>query len=137
MIRQVEPRSGLELVESALGCGLGVFECLRFAVRDQFLAPGRTEQLPADDGGAGAIGRQIEHQQLVVANHRVLGVVGADELRIGLPGDFSVLGHDVRLQMKTQIPTPAPSRKPVQTPAQYSLFTCKPPNTNKKEAKRK
>src|SRR6516165_9152697 len=34
-------------------------------------------------------------------------VVGADELRIGLPGDFSVLGNDVRLQMKTQIPTPA------------------------------
>src|SRR5215471_4474929 len=59
-------------------------------------------------------------------------MVGAHELRIGLPGDFSTLGHDVRLQMKTQIPTPAPSRKPVQSPAQYSLFTCKTPNTNKK-----
>jgi hypothetical protein len=47
-----------------------------------------------------------------------------------------VLGHDVRLQMTTQIPTPAPTRKPVQTPAQYSLFTCKPSNTNKKEAER-
>src|SRR5215471_7078501 len=101
-------------------------------MRDQFLMARWPEQLPANDGGAGAIGRQIEHQQLVVANHRVLGMVGADELRIGLPGDFSVLGHDVRLQMKTQIPTPAPSRKPVQSPAQYSLVTCKTPNTNKK-----
>jgi hypothetical protein len=102
------------------------------------LAPGggAGRTIPADDDGAGAIGRKIEHQ-LVVAKHRVLGVVGADELRIGFPGDFSVLGHDVRLQMKTQIPTLAPIRKPVQTPAQYSLLTCKPPNTNKKEAKRK
>jgi hypothetical protein len=65
----------------------------------------------------------------------MLGVVGADELRIGLPSHFSVLGHDVRLQMKTQIPTPAPSRKPVHTPAQYSLFTWQTPKYKTAERK--
>jgi hypothetical protein len=75
----------LELVEGALGRKLRVFECLRFAVCDQFLMARRSEQFPADDGGAGAIGRKIEHHQLVITNERALGSVGADELRVSLP----------------------------------------------------
>src|SRR5215471_21165208 len=78
----------LELVESALGCSLSVFECLRFAMRDQFLVARWAEQFPANDGAAGAIGRKIEHHQFVIANASALGVVGADELRVCLPGDF-------------------------------------------------
>ena len=66
-----------ELVEGALGRKLRVFECLRFAVRDQFLMARRSEQFAADDGGAGAIGRKIEHHQLVITNERELGSVGA------------------------------------------------------------
>jgi hypothetical protein len=42
VLDQVEEEA-LELVEGALGRGLGVFECLRFALRDQFLMAGRTE----------------------------------------------------------------------------------------------
>ena len=60
--------AALELVESALGCSLSVFECLRFAMRDQFLVARWAEQFPANDGAAGAIGRKIEHHQFVIAN---------------------------------------------------------------------
>src|SRR6516165_8108431 len=77
----------LELVESALGCSLSVFECLRFAMRDQFLMARWAEQFPANDGAAGAIGRKIEHHQFVNANASAHGVVGADEPRVCLPGD--------------------------------------------------
>jgi hypothetical protein len=54
-------------------------------VCDQFLMARRSEQFPADDGGAGAIGRKIEHHQFVITNERALGSVGADELRVSLP----------------------------------------------------
>jgi hypothetical protein len=47
----------------------------------------RTEQFPANDGGAGAIGRKVEHHWLIIPDARTLGAVGADELR------FYLLGH--------------------------------------------
>ena len=63
--------AALELGEGSLCCDLRVLESLRVAMVDWLLVARRTEQLPANNGGAGAIGRQVEHHQLVITNERV------------------------------------------------------------------
>ena len=60
----------LELGKSSLCRDLRVLESLRVAVVDWLLVARRAEQFPDNNGGAGAIGRKIERDQLVITNAR-------------------------------------------------------------------